>query len=102
MRTLIVNVIGKRRVEEFQKLHSDASDELRRWYAVSSKATWKHLIDLRQDFQDADQIGKLVVFNIRHNTYRLIAKVDFKSGLVMVKGLLTHKEYNRKAWKQWT
>jgi mRNA interferase HigB len=97
----VVNLLGKRRVEELQKLHADAADELRSWYIVSKKAKWKSLLDVQQDFKDADQVGKVVIFNIRHNVYRLIARVDYRSKLVMVKDLLTHKEYDKGAWKKW-
>ena len=43
----------------------------------------------------------LLIFNIRHNYYRLIVKVDYRARLLMVKEFLTHKEYTRGAWKKW-
>ena len=58
-------------------------------------------MDVRRDFQDVDQVGRVLVFNIRHNTYRLIAKVDYRSRLLMVKDLLTHKQYEKGAWRKW-
>jgi mRNA interferase HigB len=53
------------------------------------------------NFADTDQVGRLLIFNIRRNVYRLIVKVDFRSKLLMVKDLLTHKEYDRGGWKKW-
>jgi predicted XRE-type DNA-binding protein len=35
----------------------------------------------------------LLIFNIRHNYYRLIAKVDYRAKLLLVKEFLTHQEY---------
>lgn len=96
-----MTVIGNKRIKEIQRLHSDAKDELDKWYTVSKKSEWKGLADVRRDFQDADQVGKLLVFNVRHNTYRLIVKVDYRSKLLMVKDLLAHKEYGKGAWKKW-
>ncbi len=52
-------------------------------------------------FRDADQYKSLLIFNVRHNDYRLIAKVDYRAKLLMVKGFLTHKEYTRGDWKKW-
>ncbi len=43
----------------------------------------------------------MLVFNVRHNKYRLLVKVDYASKLLMVKDLLTHKEYGTDAWKKW-
>jgi len=96
-----VTVIGKRRIGDLQKKHSDAGKELGSWYAVAKKAVWTNLIDVWKDFKDADQFGKLLIFNVRHNTYRLIVKVDYQSKLLMIKDLLTHKEYEKGAWKRW-
>jgi len=40
-----------------------------------------------------------VVFDIRGNRYRLIAKVYFGLGLISVVSLLTHAEYDGGGWK---
>lgn len=48
-----------------------------------------------------DQFRNLLIFNIRHNTYRLIVKVDFRAKLLMIKEFLKHKEYERGGWKKW-
>ena len=36
-----------------------------------------------------------VIFNIGGNKYRLIARVDFEEGLLVVQTVLTHPEYDR-------
>ncbi len=96
-----MNVISRRTLKEFAAAHADAAEELDRWFAVTRKAQWRSLLDLRQTFADADQFRSLLIFNIRHNTYRLIVKVDYRAKLLMVKTLLTHKEYDREEWKKW-
>lgn len=88
----------RRRILEFAKQHADADTELRTWFAISGRAEWKDLADVRGNFTDADQVGRVLVFNVRHNTYRLIMKVDYRSELLMVKQFLTHKEYGRGKW----
>jgi len=79
----------------------DDSLELRTWFAIAKKANWKDLADVRMHFSDADQVGRVPIFNVRHNVYRLIARVDYRSRLLMVKQLLTHGEYERGGWKKW-
>jgi mRNA interferase HigB len=95
-----MTVVGRRRVEELAREHADAAVELRNWYHVVRKAAWKNLVDVRAVFPDADQVGRLLVFNVRRNTYRLVVKVDYQSRLLMVKDLLTHGEYEKGRWKQ--
>jgi len=42
----------------------------------------------------------LTVFNIGGNTYRLIARIRYDYGLVNVRHVLTHSEYDEGAWKE--
>ena len=49
----------------------------------------------------ADQVGDVVIFNIRHNRYRLITYAVFPKQKLYVKALLTHAEYDRGEWKRW-
>src|ERR1035438_6651668 len=64
-------------------------------------ARWDNIQDIRQVFPDADQLGQVLVFNIRHNRYRLIATVFYRSRTIYIKALLMHKEYDREEWKKW-
>jgi mRNA interferase HigB len=96
-----VNVISLTTIKRYAALHADAAEELLRWNKAAGHAVWRDLSEVRLHFPDADQYKSLLIFNIRHNYYRLIVKVDYRAKLLMVKELLTHKEYTRGGWKQW-
>jgi mRNA-degrading endonuclease HigB of HigAB toxin-antitoxin module len=49
---------------------------------------------------DADFVNGLLVFNIRHNRYRLIALPVFGRRKLCLKALLTDQEYMREEWKK--
>jgi mRNA interferase HigB len=36
-----------------------------------------------------------IVFNIKGNDYRLVVSVDFEKGIVWIKWIGTHKDYDR-------
>jgi mRNA interferase HigB len=40
-------------------------------------------------------VRRLVVFNIQGNRYRLIVAVDFEKGIVWIKWIGTHHDYDR-------
>ena len=42
-------------------------------------------------YRSADRI----VFNIKGNSYRLVVSVDFEKGIVWIKWLGTHRDYDR-------
>jgi mRNA-degrading endonuclease HigB of HigAB toxin-antitoxin module len=58
-------------------------------------------VHVRLLFPDADQYRSLLIFNVRHNYYRLIVKVDYRAKLLMIKEFLNHKEYTRGGWRKW-
>jgi len=98
-----VHVVTRSRLVSFWRRHSDAEHPLRVWYRLTSRAQWRHFVQLREAFPAADQVGRLVVFNVGGNKYRLIAFVDYISRIVFIRNVLTHADYLRGGWKddQW-
>ena len=94
-----MNVISSRGLKILLKgKSSDVAEETIIWYKRARVAEWRSLSDARATFPDADQVGSVLIFNIRGNRYRLIVTEMFAKNKVYVKALLRHKEYDRKAW----
>lgn len=75
--------------------------EVLAWYKIARAAWWQKLEDVRRQYPSADQVGKVLIFDVRHNSYRLITTVVYGKQKVYVKAILTHKEYDRGGWKKW-
>jgi len=97
---LRVWVISKRRLRAFWEMHRDAEKRLSAWHQVVNAASWSNAEDLKHTFPSADLVGRLVVFNVGGNNYRVIARVEFASHKVFVRHVLTHAEYSTNAWKK--
>jgi mRNA interferase HigB len=101
MRTyLSMRIIKRGALEKFWREHPDARASLESWYAVVRNADWKTPVEMKQVYPSADLVGRSTVFNIAGNKFRLIARVNYQSRRVFVLHSLTHKEYDRGAWKQ--
>jgi mRNA interferase HigB len=97
-----LNVISKRGLILLLKGKSqEVAEEVVSWFKTAAAAHWGGIQDVRQSFPDADQVGEVLVFNIRGNRYRLIATVFYPARRIYLKALLTHKEYDREEWKRW-
>jgi mRNA interferase HigB len=97
-----VNVISKRGLKQLLKgKSSDVVTEALNWYKAASAAKWESLEDVRVQYPDADQVGDVLIFNIRFNRYRLIVFAVYPKEKLYLKALLTHKEYDREVWKKW-
>lgn len=95
-----MHVLSRKRLRQFWQQHRDAEGPLRAWFKFASKARWRNFADVRADLPRADGVGRLVVFDIGGNKYRLIAAIDLERGKVYVRDVLTHKEYDRGQWKR--
>ncbi len=92
-----MRVIAKRRPREFWELASrrDAEEPLRAWYRIAVDAEWHHPANIKRQFQHASIVGSnRVVFNIAGNKYRLVALNNYPYGVLYIRFLGTHQEYD--------
>jgi len=94
-----VRVISRRRLREFWKHYPDARTPLDSWHKRAEKADWKKFADLKADYATADLVDPYVVINIGGNKYRLILEIFFESRVILIRHVLTHKEYDLGTWK---
>ena len=95
-----MHVISRKALLEFEARRPDAGVPLDIWYRIARKATWKSLAGVRKTYPHADLVGPYTVFNIKGNAFRLIVKIEYEFGLIFIKHVLTHAEYDKGAWKK--
>ncbi|MBK8177215.1 MAG: type II toxin-antitoxin system HigB family toxin [Rhodospirillales bacterium] len=92
-----MRVITGRRLQAHweQRGRADSEGPLRAWYAEAKKAGWRTSADIKAKFASASFIAdNRVVFNIGGNKYRLVVHVNYEIGVVLVKFVGTHAEYD--------
>ncbi|CAG5070535.1 hypothetical protein DYBT9623_03080 [Dyadobacter sp. CECT 9623] len=91
-----MNVISFKILREFYIEHPDGKVYLTSWFKTVRKAQWKDFNAVRKDFQSADMIAdNRIIFNIKGNHYRLIARVNFEYKRVMIKWIGSHADYDK-------
>jgi len=95
-----MHVISKHALVEFWENHADARNGLAAWHQVASHAGWRSLEDVRRTFPTADSVGRLTVFNIGGNKYRLVARMEYGKQRAYIRSVLTHAEYAKEDWKK--
>ena len=73
---------------------------LNHWANCAESADWKTPADVRRSFNTVDFVGDLTVFDVGGNKYRVIAFVHYRRKAVYVKAVLTHKDYDKGAWRK--
>ena len=95
-----MHVITRRRLLEFSEKYSDAGEPLDRWYRIVKHTDFESFADLRKTFPQADQVGRLIVFDIGGNKYRLITYIVYARKRIYIRNVLTHHEYDKGKWKE--
>jgi mRNA interferase HigB len=92
-----MQVFSRSKLRDFWERHPQAEAPLRTWYAMANEATWSRPTDVEQWWSGKVRLlaDNRVLFNIGGNDYRLVVRVSYGYGRVMVKWVGTHAEYDR-------
>jgi mRNA interferase HigB len=89
-------VIGKEPLDEFKIQYPDSKSPIEALVAELENAEWKTPHDLKARYPKASLTGnQQVIFNICWNKYRLWAQVTYKTAIVLIRAIGTHKEYEK-------
>ncbi|MBL6616206.1 MAG: type II toxin-antitoxin system HigB family toxin [Reyranella sp.] len=97
-----MRIIARRTLRQFVESRAGHKDQtalktaLDAWFAEVRRATWTSTVDVKRLYASASIISAdRIVFNIKGNDYRLVVSVDFEKGIVWIKWLGTHRDYDR-------
>ena len=97
-----MRIIARRTLREFIASRTGYKDRpalkaaLDAWFAELRKARWTRTADVKRLFANASIVtAERTVFNIKGNSYRLVVSVDFEKGIVWIKWIGTHRDYDR-------
>ena len=90
-----MRLIATGTLKAFWRVHPDSQEQLKAWHRMVRSASWKTPHDVKSQFGAAGVIGdNRVVFNIAGNKYRLVVKIHYNTGIVYVRFVGTHAEYD--------
>lgn len=91
-----MRVISRKALRLFWESHADARQALQAWYADVKRAQWKSPTDIKKAYRNASIIANnRVVFTVKGNKYRVVVTVQYKFGIVFIRFVGTHQEYDQ-------
>src|SRR5471030_1065774 len=97
-----MRIIARKTLRDFlQSLHGNkdhraVKSALDSWFREVHNADWRTPADLAESYANASLVGKdRVVFNIKGNSYRRVAAVDYRRQIVFIKWLGSHAAYDK-------
>jgi len=89
-------IFAKSTLREYWEVHPDSEQYLKTWYDAAMNADWKSPNDVKQTYANASILkDSRIVFNIKGNSYRLVAKFNFEKQWIFIRFIGTHNEYDR-------
>jgi len=95
-------VIGTDVVEKYLADHAGhkgikgARSQYQAWLGIVTHANWRNPEDVKASYPKASILkASRVVFNIKGNDYRLIARVQYQAGALAIRFFGTHAEYDK-------
>ena len=91
-----MRLIAKKTIVKFYESRPNSKSSLEAFLSEVKAADWKKPGDVIDHYPSADVItGRRFVFNIKGNSYRLVADIEFIKGIVFIVWLGTHAEYDK-------
>lgn len=91
-----MRVISRKTLRDFWEKHAAAEAALKAWFHETKRAEWQSFADIKARHRSADSLpGNRIVFNIKGNTYRLIARIHYNTRIVFIRFVGTHADYDK-------
>jgi mRNA interferase HigB len=95
-------VIGTDVIENYLADHAGhkgikaARSQYEAWLDIVTRANWRNPEDVKMSYPKASILkASRVVFNIKGNDYRLVARVQYQAGALAIRFFGTHVEYDK-------
>jgi mRNA interferase HigB len=95
-------VIGTDVVENYLADHAGhkgikaARSQYEAWLDIVTRANWRNPEDVKVSYPKASILkASRVVFNVKGNDYRLVARVQYQAGALAIRFFGTHAEYDK-------
>ena len=91
-----MRLLNPKPLMKFSMRHPDAKGALMAWREEVRTGEWASPADVKARYASASILrDNRIVFNIKGNTYRLVAHVNYGFGTVYIRFLGTHAEYDK-------
>ena len=77
--------------------HPDCRKWVTNWLVDANASRWQTPQNVKDRYPSASLLAdNVVIFNVRGNEYRMVTHIAYKTGVVAVKWIGTHAEYEKK------
>lgn len=92
-----MKLVGREQLKAFCDKHADARPWIEAWLAEVESASWMTSVEVKARYASVSFLdSKIAIFNVKGNDYRLETAIAFRTGVIVVKWVGTHAEYDKR------
>lgn len=89
-------IVAKSTLRIYWEKHPETEQYLKTWYDTAMAAKWESPNAVIKTYASASILkNSRIVFNIKGNSHRLIAKFNFEKQWIFIRFIGTHAEYDK-------
>ena len=91
-----MRIVARKTLRDFWAAYPDAEEPLKAWFREAKNAVWESPATVKILYRHASVLkdGRMV-FNIAGNKYHLVVRINYAIGIVYIRFVGTHKEYDK-------
>jgi mRNA interferase HigB len=90
-----MRVISIKKLRDFWAKHGKSKGPLTAWHTIVSKEQFENFEDVKTVFRSADRVEQFTIFDIGGNNFRVVTAIHYNRGIVFIRGVFTHPEYDK-------
>ena len=88
-------IFAKSTLRVYWEKHPDSEQYLKTWFDTAMNSEWRTPNEVKMTYANASILkNSRIVFNIKGNSYRLVAKFNFEKQWIFIRFIGTHAEYD--------
>jgi mRNA interferase HigB len=92
-----MKVVGRGLLEDFCRKHTDARSWIEAWLAEVEEAVWVKPQAIKDRYASVSFLAaNVVIFNVKGNEYRMEVTAAYKTGIIVIRWIGTHREYDER------
>lgn len=96
-----MKIVGRSVLDAFCAKHGDARRWIENWLSDTEEASWAKPQDIKDRYSSASFLAtNTVIFNVKGNEYRLEVTCAYQTGVMVVRWIGTHAEYDERNRKR--
>lgn len=91
-----MKVVGRQILDDFKSSYPDTAGWIDMWLQQVDAAHWQTPHELKRDHPKARILkNRFVIFEIRHNRYRMLVRFSYVNQVASVQKIDAHQEYDK-------